>query len=163
MSKTIIGVMGPGSSPTESDLEYAYTLGRLIAEKKWVLLTGGRHAGVMHEASRGASEAGGLTVGILPGSSRSGASPYVDIPVVTGMGSARNNINVLTADVVIACGSGAGTTSEIMLALKAKKAVVLLNQSEEALEFFNSSVPGKKRLHIAETPQEAISKAENLL
>lgn len=153
--------MGPGARPAEKDLEHAYRLGVLIAQENWVLLTGGRNAGVMDAASRGASEEGGLTVGILPGSNRKGVSKFVDIPVFTGIGSARNNINVLSSDVVVACGTGVGTTSEIMLALKAGKHVVLLNQTEEALRFFKQ-LPGGQ-LHAAVSPEDAISIIRSLL
>lgn len=129
LSQVIIGVMGPGDA-SESDRQAAETLGEQIALNDWILLTGGRPAGVMHAASRGAKSAGGLTIGILPGEDPSEASRFVDIPVCTGMGSARNNINVLTSSVVVACGSGGpGTLSEIMLALKAGRPLILLNPS----------------------------------
>lgn len=134
MPKTIIGVMGPGSS---SDvLELARRLGGLIAEAGFVLLTGGRDAGVMDAASQGAKLAGGLVVGVLPGQDRSDLSSYVDIAIPTGMGSARNNINVLASDVIVACGMGAGTASEVALALKAGKSVVLLGCGSRAEGFF---------------------------
>ena len=135
MAKTIIGVMGPGANPTPKDLEDAYAIGKLIAQQGWVLLTGGRNAGVMAAASKGAKETGGLTIGVLPGSDLSNMSEHVDIPIVTGMGSARNNINVLSCDVIVACGSGPGTTSEIMLALKAGKPLLLINQNQSLLDF----------------------------
>ncbi|NIT61147.1 MAG: TIGR00725 family protein [Aliifodinibius sp.] len=130
MSKPIIGVMGPGEGASQKDINHAYELGQLIAKQNWILLTGGRNTGVMDAASKGAKHSGGLTVGILPSESKDGISEFVDIPICTGMGSARNNINVLSSDVVIACGSGAGTISEVMLALKAHKPVILLNPSE---------------------------------
>ncbi|MGK7371119.1 MAG: TIGR00725 family protein, partial [Candidatus Halalkalibacterium sp. M3_1C_030] len=135
MAKRIIGVMGPGDRPTDEDLQTSYKLGAEIAKQNWLLLTGGRNAGVMDAASKGASEHGGMVVGVLPDSDRNRMSTYVDIPIVTGVGSARNNINVLTSDIIVACGTGAGTLSEIMLALKAGKHVFLLNQTNEALGF----------------------------
>lgn len=135
MPKTIIGVMGPGEGATKNILNQANTLGRLIAQQGWTLLTGGRNVGVMDAASKGAKKAGGLTIGILPFADKSGASEYLDIAICTGMGSARNNINVLSADVIIACGSGAGTTSEIMLSLKARKPLLLLNPSAALVSF----------------------------
>lgn len=137
MSKTIIGVIGPGGGATDQDIAQATQLGKLIAEEEWVLLTGGRNAGVMEAASKGAREADGLTIGILPTAEKAGASEYVDVPICTGMGSARNNINVLSSDAIVACGSGAGTTSEIMLALKAAKPLVLLNPSQKLSNFIS--------------------------
>lgn len=117
MRKIIIGVMGPGNaSPTES--QNAYDLGFLIAQNHWVLLTGGRNSGVMQAASRGAKAANGLTVGILPTADAHGMAETVDLAIFTDMGSARNNINVLSSNVVIACGMGAGTASEVAWQLK---------------------------------------------
>src|SRR5262245_40619566 len=105
----MVGVMGPGEGASERDRESAYQLGRAVAQEGWAVITGGRNQGVMDSASRGAKEAGGLTIGILPSPDRGGMSAFVDVPVVTGMGEARNNINVLSSDVVFACGMGAGT------------------------------------------------------
>ncbi len=132
----MIGVMGPGEQATPNDLQNAYELGKLIAQQGWVLLTGGRNAGVMDAATQGAKSANGLTVGILPGDDKNGISSSVDIAIFTDMGNARNNINVLSSDVVIACGMGAGTASEIALALKADKKVILLSEDEESKVFF---------------------------
>ena len=128
--------MGPGDNPTQGDLINAEELGSMIAKEGWVLLTGGRREGVMDRASKGAQEAGGLVVGVLHTSDHSGMSEHVDIPIVTGMGGARNNINVLSSDVVIACGMQAGTASEVALAIKAGKQVILLTDDEEGKAFF---------------------------
>jgi uncharacterized protein (TIGR00725 family) len=149
-----VGVLGPGGGARAADLAAAHELGRLIAREGWVLVTGGRAAGVMEAASRGAQEAGGLTLGILPGEDASGASPFVDIPVVTGMGQARNNVNVLTSRALVACGTGPGTASEIALALKARKPVVLLGAGPEAEAFFNSI--GGDLISVAGSSQEAV-------
>ncbi|GET43805.1 TIGR00725 family protein [Microseira wollei] len=159
MKKIIIGVMGPGENATPSDLETARELGKLIAQQGWVLLTGGRNVGVMDAASIGAKSANGLTVGILPSSDTSNVSNAVDIAIVTDMGNARNNINVLSADVVIACGMGAGTASEIALAIKGNKPVILLNCDEKSKDFFMSL----KDVAIASTPQAAIQQAKQAI
>ena len=154
MAKTIIGVMGPGDDATKKDLDNAYTLGKLIAKQNWTLLTGGRNAGVMDAASRGAKSSGGLTVGILPSENKNGMSEFIDIPICTGMGGARNNINVLSSDVVIACGAGAGTTSEVMLALKANKPVLLINSSKNLVKLLDE-LPYPKP-NIIPSPHHAI-------
>lgn len=159
--KKIIGVMGPGERAREEQVRMAYELGRLIAQEGWVTLTGGRNAGVMNAASRGAKEAGGLTVGILPTRDRTMISSAVDIPIMTDMGSARNNINVLTSDLVIACGMGTGTASEVALALKASKPVVLLTENEEGKRFFKGLKP--KLVSVAKDPAEAIQIARRIL
>ncbi|MCT7981826.1 TIGR00725 family protein [Laspinema sp. A4] len=161
MRKPIIGIMGPGSHATEADLNHAYQLGKLIAEQGWILLTGGRKAGVMDAASQGAKSAKGLTLGILPGEDKTGISDAIDIAILTGIGSARNNINVLTSDVVIACGIGTGTASEIALALKAGKPVILLNDSRESHQFFSYLEP--EQVIIVQSPEEAISRVREIV
>lgn len=161
MKKTIIGVMGPGNSATNADLENAYQIGQLIAQESWVLLTGGRKIGVMDAASRGAKTAGGLTIGILPDDNLNAVSEAVDIPIFTDMGNGRNNINVLSSDVVIACGIGAGTLSEIALATKNQKNVILLNDNLASQAFLKSLSP--HQIYLVKTPQEAIATAKKLL
>jgi len=154
MRKRIVGVMGPGDDALVSDIKNAYALGKLIAEQGWILLTGGRNAGVMDAASKGAKSASGLTVGILPTADMSCLSDAVDIPIITGMGSARNSINVLTSDVVVACGTGAGTASEVGLAIKAKKKVILFNFNKKGVDFFLSL--DDKRIFVASAPHDVI-------
>ena len=133
--------MGPGEQATATDLQNAYELGKLIAQQGWVLLTGGRNVGVMDAANQGAKSTNGLTVGILPGNNTNDVSESVDLAIVTDLGNARNNINVLSADVVIACGMSAGTAAEIALALKANKKVILLNNNQESKLFFQHLSP----------------------
>ncbi len=111
----IIGVIG-GSAPTPAEATAAEAVGRALAEAHAVLICGGR-GGVMEAACRGAKSAGGLTIGVLPGSRRAGANPYVDIPIVTGLGEARNAVIARTAQAVIAVGGSYGTLSEIAFAL----------------------------------------------
>jgi uncharacterized protein (TIGR00725 family) len=154
MPKVVIGVIGPGAAATASDLQFAYDLGQKIAAAGWVLLTGGRNVGVMDAASQGAKQSGGLTIGILPTEQLTDVSAAIDIPILTAMGSARNNINVLSSQVVIACGMGLGTASEIALALKANKPVILLNTSAEAQAFFQALAP--KQIQIADHPEAAV-------
>ncbi|WP_421655126.1 TIGR00725 family protein [Leptothermofonsia sp. ETS-13] len=161
MSKTIIGVMGPGEGATVQETQAAYQLGKHIALAGWILLTGGRNSGVMDAANQGAKSVNGLTVGILPASDRQHLSKAVDIPILTGMGSARNNINVLSSDVIIACGMGAGTASEVALALKAGKPVILLNPSLESQAFFQQLA--NNQIFIADEVEEAIALTRQLL
>jgi uncharacterized protein (TIGR00725 family) len=135
--RAIIGVMGAGENARAIDVRNAFALGSAIADEGWIVLTGGRNRGVMDAASKGAKVAGGLTVGILPTNDRRTISAAVDVAIMTDMGSARNYINVLTSDVIVACGAGgAGTASEIALALKSDKFVVLFNGSKESRAYF---------------------------
>ncbi len=153
--------MGPGDKATASDLKNAYELGQLIAQQGWVLLTGGRNVGVMDAASMGAKAANGLTIGILPTDNTNAISEAVDIAIITDIGNARNNINVLSSDVVIACGMGAGTASEIALALKGNKKVILLNDDEESQRFFKKL--SSQNIYIVNSPSEGIRIAEKIL
>ncbi|MGB0561027.1 MAG: cytochrome [Spirulinaceae cyanobacterium] len=160
MPRTIIGIMGPGQRATNTDRQNAYQLGEAIARLGWVLLTGGRPAGVMTAAIRGAKAAGGLTVGILPGPDRQGADPGVDIAICTDLGNGRNNVNVLSADMVIACGMGLGTASEVALALKNGKRVILLGD-RAAQDFFMRFAP--EQVIAVQTVAEAIAYLQNSL
>jgi uncharacterized protein (TIGR00725 family) len=126
IGKTIIGVMG-GGSVKDATQKMAFQLGGLIAREGWILLNGGRNAGVMAASAAGAKAHGGLTVGILPDGQDDGLCPDIDICIRTEMGNARNCINVLSSDVVVACPGGAGTISEIALALKSGKPVILIS------------------------------------
>ncbi|WP_036478371.1 LOG family protein [Myxosarcina sp. GI1] len=155
MPKLIIGVMGAGEKATALDIKNAYELGKLIADRGWVLLTGGRKAGVMDAASKGAKASDGLTIGILPGKDTTDISEAVDLAIITDLGNARNNINVLTAKVVIACGMGAGTASEVALAIKNGKKVILLTEDISSKEFFTNLSP--ENVLIANNARDAIA------
>jgi uncharacterized protein (TIGR00725 family) len=159
--RTIVGVMG-GAVAEPDIIANARETGRLVAVNGWVLLTGGRDAGVMAAASAGAHEAGGLVVGVLPttGDSADDIAPDVDVAIPTGMGDARNAINVLASHVVIALPGGAGTVSEIALALKCKRHVVLLGFPLGApFQLYYAS----GRLIDVDTPAEAVATAKALL
>jgi len=132
--RVLIGVIGPANA-TAAEKDAAARIGRLIAEKGWTLLSGGRNAGVMAAANRGARESGGLTIGLLPDESGD-ASPDVEVVIRTGLGSARNNLIALSADVLVACGAGAGTTSEIALGIKAGTPVILLGVGDLVFDYF---------------------------
>jgi uncharacterized protein (TIGR00725 family) len=120
--QVFVAVIGSASADAEISA-LAEEVGREIARQGAILVCGGR-GGVMEAACRGAKAAGGTTVGILPGTDRREANAYVDIPIVTGMGEARNAIVVRSADAVIAVSGGHGTLSEIGLALKMGRPVV---------------------------------------
>lgn len=162
MRRPVIGVMGSGEASPRSQAA-ARELGRLIAERGWVLLTGGRPAGVMAAACAGAKlVAGSLTLGILPSSS-GGVGADVDLVVFTGMGDARNAVNVLSSDVVVACGvEGPGTASEVALALRAEKPVILLGAAPPAAAFFQGLRRDGQLLEAHSSP-EAVRLIEEVL
>jgi uncharacterized protein (TIGR00725 family) len=114
-----IAVIG-NAETTPGEYDAAYTTGRIIAGSGAVLVCGGL-GGVMEAACKGAREAGGTTVGILPGTD--GGNPYLDITIRTSLGHARNVLVVQSADAVIAVGGGYGTLSEIAVALKTGRPV----------------------------------------
>jgi uncharacterized protein (TIGR00725 family) len=150
--KLRIGVMGPGSC--SSDIyALAREVGRLIAEKGAILICGG-HGGVMEASARGAKEGGGITVGILPGASARQANPFIDIPIVTDLGNARNTINVLTSQSIIAIDGSYGTLSEIALALKCGTPVVGL-RTWDAVNAKGERLP----ITLVETAEEAVQAA----
>ncbi|MBW2040136.1 MAG: TIGR00725 family protein [Deltaproteobacteria bacterium] len=117
-----IGVIGAGKCPSEV-YEIAREVGGEIARRGFSLVCGGL-GGVMEAACRGAKEAGGTTIGILPTSNRMDANPYVDLVIPTGLGHARNILVVQASDALVAIDGGAGTLSEIAIALKVGKPIV---------------------------------------
>jgi uncharacterized protein (TIGR00725 family) len=146
----IISVIGAGTCNNEI-YSIAEEIGKLIAQKGATLVTGGL-GGVMEAASKGAIEAGGTTVGILPGFSKEDANKYVSIPITTGLSHARNIVIVRSADAVIAVSGEYGTLSEIAVALKLGKPVIGIKTWE--------NIEG---LIEAESSQEAVNKAFELV
>jgi uncharacterized protein (TIGR00725 family) len=147
-----VAVVGPGVAD-EREKQLACGVGRLLASGGAVVVTGGL-GGVMHSACEGAVLAGGTTVGLLPGTDRLDANPWVRIPVATGLGEGRNVLLVRTVDVVVAIGRSPGTLSEIALAARAGKPVILLASYPDDL------VPG---CVTAGTPKEAAELAFGFL
>lgn len=152
MRKIIVGVMG-GCTADEKATKNAYEIGRLIAENGWTLLSGGRAFGVMQASVSGAHEAGGLTIGVLYDDDPDNGSVGLDIVIPTGMGAGRNAINAMSSDVVVACKGTGGTLSEIAMALRFGRPVVLLdfNPGKAFLDFCAEDA----RYSLASTPAEA--------
>jgi uncharacterized protein (TIGR00725 family) len=138
----------------------AEEVGQRLARGGAVLVCGGR-GGVMEAACRGAKAGGGTTIGILPGNDRREANAYVDIPIATGLGEARNAIVVRTADAVIAISGGYGTLSEIGLALKMGRPVVglgtweLYQEGQLAAGVLQANTP-------AQAVEQALAKVERV-
>ena len=145
-------MIGAGQCEEEA-AAVAYQIGRGVAEGGAVLVTGGM-SGVMAAASRGARDAGGLVVGILPGLDRNDANESVDVAIPTGMGQLRNGLIVNSAGAVIAVGGEWGTLSEIGFALKAGKPVVAWNSWELARQ--GAADRSIVRVH---SPGEAVEEA----
>ncbi len=145
----IISVIGAGSCDKKT-FSTAEDVGRLITQRGATLITGGL-GGVMEAASKGAHEAGGTVVGILPGFSNADANKYVTVPLATGLSHARNVIVVRSADAVIAVAGEYGTLSEIAIALKLGKPVIGINTWEH--------IDGIVK---ADTAEDAVSRAFDL-
>ncbi len=136
-----------GTGVAEGSLYHlAEEVGFLLGKEGAIIYTGGL-GGVMEAALKGAKEAGALTIGILPGQKAEEANPYVDIPIVTDMGHARNVILVRSVEFVVSIGGGYGTLSEIALALKMWKPVIGLKTWE--------NIPG---VYYVRSPEEVVSK-----
>ncbi len=155
INKRFIAVIG-GGQPSPQEAQLAEEVGRELAKRGVVLVCGGL-GGVMEAACKGAQSEGGVTIGILPGDSRQAANPYVQIPIVTGIGYARNVAVVKSAQAVIAIGGSYGTLSEISYALQSGIPVIGLNT-------WSLSRDGRQdnSIILAQNPTEAVNKALNL-
>ncbi len=147
--RTSIAVIGAGDAPPEVEA-LAREVGRLIAERGAVMICGGL-GGVMAAAAEGAQAAGGHTIGILPSNDLDSANEYIEFPLATGIGEARNAVVVASADAVIALAGEAGTLSEIGLAMKLGRPVVALDAWPEI----------RGPIHAA-NPVEAVERALEL-
>jgi uncharacterized protein (TIGR00725 family) len=152
---TWVAVVGPGTASGEQAAA-AEAVGTGLARAGAVLVCGGR-GGAMEAACRGAREAGGTTVGLLPGTDRGEANPFVDIAIPTGLGELRNGLVVRAADAVIAVVGEYGTLSEIGFALKTGKPVVGLETWELARG--GERDPG---IVVAADPADAVERALTL-
>ena len=155
-SRKFVAVIG-GSQASAKETKLAEEVGRQLARTGVVLVCGGL-GGIMEAACRGARSQGGITVGILPGEKREAANPYVQIPVVTGMGYARNVAVAKSAQAVIAIGGSYGTLSEIAHALQSDIPVIGLN----TWSLSRNGQPDKSIIP-AKKPTEAVNKALELI
>ena len=158
--KRQILVIGNNENGCTPELEkIAYDVGVEIAKSHSVLITGGL-GGVMKAALRGAHDAGGLTVGIIPQDDSSFANEYCDIVIPSGLGLTRDFLNALSADGVIIIGGGSGTLSEMCAAYMHKKPMVALkNSGGMASKYADQYIDHRQNVKIVgvETPKEAIS------
>jgi len=162
--KTKVGVIGSDGDVEPEVVEMAELVGRGIAEAGCVLLCGGR-GGVMQAACRGAKQAGGLTVGILPSRDGADANEFVEVVLPTGMGSGRNTIIALASDVLIALRGSTGTLSEVSMALNFGKPVVCVKGSGGITDKVKAAFPDDERIkRIVEAEAgDAVSEALKLI
>lgn len=138
MSVKVVAIVGPGEDASDAALEDAAAVARGIATRGWTALTGGRAAGVMGAAARAASDAGGVVVGLLPGTTRDDAAPELTIALPTGLGEARNAVIATAADAIVVCGMNPGTASEAALAIRARKPIVFVRADDATTAFFRA-------------------------
>ncbi|MEZ0446536.1 TIGR00725 family protein [Cellulomonas sp. ICMP 17802] len=146
-----VAVVGP-SEASADELADAEAVGRGLAQRGHVVLCGG-HGGVMEAVARGAADAGGTVVGLLPGTDRTAANPHVTVAIPTGLGEMRNALLVRSSDVVVSVGGSWGTLSEVALAVRTGVPVVALR---------GWPLPGDPALHPVATVDAALEAVETL-
>jgi hypothetical protein len=164
MRERQVAIIGD-SEAGEAAMVFAEKLGRLIGERGWAIISGGR-GGVMEAASRGCREAGGLVLGILPSSDDSMGNDYCHFLLPTGMGWTRNSLTALAGDAVVAIGGRAGTLTEIAYAWSYDKPVIAvtgLGGWSERLAGEAIDDRRKDRLRPAATPEEAVEELARIL
>jgi uncharacterized protein (TIGR00725 family) len=153
-----IGVIG-SSEGTPQERELARAVGARLAGAGAIVVCGGL-GGVMEAACLGAKEAGGLTIGVLPGSERAAANPHVDVALTTGLGELRNGLVVRFSDALIAVGGGWGTLSEIAFAMRTGRPVVALAEWDNVLGALPHGSDGAgASVRHAENAEQAVSTA----
>ncbi len=166
-----IGVIGKNEQHADdpvgtSAMSAAYDVGRLVALGGGVIVTGGL-GGVMAAASKGAKEAGGLTIGFLPSMDRSTANPHVDIVFPTGLGRARNLLTARGCDALIMIGGGCGTLNELTVAYADGRPVVILRgaggwSDRLGSVLYDGQYLDERRtvpIAFSDTPEEAVALA----
>src|SRR5438552_8809076 len=165
----LIAVIGksdkdPGDRPSSEALRAAEIVGANVARAGAILITGGL-SGVMETASRGATRANGLVIGMLPGFNKEDANPYVDVALTTGMGWMRNTLVVRAADAVIMISGGIGTLNELTVAYQDKPTVILEGTGGWSDRIRDIAYQGKhldeagiNEIRFAKTPQDAVER-----
>ncbi|MBI3517673.1 MAG: TIGR00725 family protein [Proteobacteria bacterium] len=144
----------------------AQAVGRLIAARGGVLVTGGRK-GVMEAASKGARDAGGLTIGFLPSMDKADANPYVDVVFPTGLGRARNLLTARACDALIMIGGECGTLNELTIAYAEARPIVVLEGTGGWADKIRGVLHKGRflderetvEIHFATTPEDAVTRA----
>jgi uncharacterized protein (TIGR00725 family) len=168
---TTIGIIGRGMQHDRDPvdpavMESARLVGRLVAERGGVIVSGGL-GGVMEAASRGAKEAGGLTLGFLPSMNKSTGNAFLDIVLPTGLGRARNLITARGCDAIVMIGGGCGTLNELTISYAEGRPVIILRGSGgwadriEPVLYDGHYLDDRKTVSIdfADTPAEVVDKA----
>jgi len=139
--RRLLAIVGPGEGAALDDIAAAERLAELAVRAGWAVSCGGRAAGVMAAAARGAARGGGLAIGLLPSSDTEAAALDLSVALATGLGEARNAVLAQSCAAMVACGMNPGTAAELSLALKAGKPVVLIRPAAAVRAFFQALAP----------------------
>ena len=143
--KRIISVIGHDKHAKKIHLEIAEEVGKEIALRGGILLCGGKNTGVPNAAAKGAKRNGGLSIAISPDSSLKNISKYIDIPILTGVGFARNQIIAFSADAIISIGGGVGTFCEVAYGYAYSKPIIVIKGLKGMPEPFIGKYMDKKK------------------
>ncbi len=160
MKRILIAVVGHGLHAKKKHLKLAEEVGKEIAKRGGVVLCGGRSEGIMDAVAKGCKSMNGLVIGILPESDRSKVSKYVNIPIITGMGFARNQILALSCDAMIVIGGGVGTLTEMAYAYAYSKPIIVLKGTGGLSEKFVGKYMDEKRRIRVRSAKNARSAVE---
>lgn len=166
MRRPLIAIVGHGMHAKEEHIKVAEEVGREIAKKGGIVLCGGHSFGVMDAVAKGVQSENGLTIGIIPEDNLSKTSKYVDVPIVTGIGYARNQIIAFSCDAMIVVGGGVGSLTETAYAYRYSKPVIVIEGLGSIVEqYIGKYMDEKKAIKIvgAKNAKEAVELAFKLI
>jgi len=166
MRKPLIAVVGHGLHAKNEHLRVAEEVGREIAKRNGIVVCGGHNFGIMDSVARGVNSENGISIGIIPEDNLSKTSKFIDIPIVTGIGLARNQIIALSCDVMIVIGGGVGSLTEVAYAYRYSKPIIVIkNLSSIAEEYVGKYMDEKKSVKIvgANNAKEAVELAFKMI
>lgn len=160
--RVLIAVVGHGMHAKDEHMKIAEEVGREIAKREGIVICGGHSFGIMDFVARGAHRENGMTIGIIPEDDLSKTSKYVDVPIITGIGFARNQIIALSCDAMIVIGGGVGSLTEAAYAYRFSKPVIVIKELESIVEpYIGKYMDDKKTVKIlgAKSAKEAVELA----
>jgi hypothetical protein len=144
--KPLIAVVGHGTHAKKEHIKIAEEVGKEIAKREGIIICGGHNLGVMEAVAKGANSENGITIGIIPEDDPSKTSKYVDIPILTGIGLARNQIIALSCDVMIVIGGGVGSMVEAAYAYRFSKPIIVIKNLGSMVEQYVGKYMDDKRI-----------------
>jgi len=164
--KPLIAVVGHGMHAKKEHMKVAEEVGKEIAKRDGIVICGGHDFGIMEAVAKGAKSEGGITIGIIPEDNLSKTSKHVDIPILTGIGLARNQIISLSCDVMIVVGGGVGSLVEVAYAYRFSKPIIVIKNLGSMVEqYIGDYMDEKKTVKVigANNAKEAVETAFKLI